>query len=861
MKQHPQLSEKLQLLYQLKLNPALQTNVELAQALGISKQTISKWTRGTPTSHGNKIPQAKIDGLSALFYVEPLWWPLPLIQFETKVYQRAQERLEERFATPQDISLSFLPITSSEVFGRDSDILFLEQAWQDSAVNVVQLTGFGGIGKSTAVAAWLSVLAKQRYKGSQRVYAWSFYWQGASSDIKSSGDFFIEHALNWFGDPNPIEGTPWAKASRLVRLIRASKTLLILDGLEPMQHRPGPRVGQIDNPAVAMLVKELACENTGLCVITSRLAVADLASFDDGRIRSRSVESLSDAASVELLKSLGVKGSRDDFKTANQMYSGHALSLSLLAGYLAVVHKGDLSKCRELHSLLDDKIYGNHARTLMQAYLDWFAGSMAGELLFLVGMFDRGVSISDLSMLCSANEIAGLTNKLAKASQPDWLYCVKQLTDSRILTKDFRGGQTYLDCHPLVRDFISETLSQKFPQIRQSGHQAIFCQLQENAAVSPESMADLEPLFRAVIHGTQAGLYEDAFALYYQRIKQGQFSIFTEGSHHADQACIRSFFENQSTKNKTFLNHEAEYYLLSCAAVNLTYLGEIEESIGLSKKCISWFLGQEMWLEAVGSAAPLASLLIAAGRLTEAKKLLDSLSSCIAKTGNELIQAMAHSFYAYVSFLNGDWTTAKKLFELSDKVLIQEAPAASVQLPTISSYYCKFLLHSGNSDVALERALKTQHWRESGTWQVAIDTTSLLASDLMVLGLIFLERGDLNKARQYLEQQVELLQSADEWLYLPTGLNARSKYYLKIADFEAALSDLLLASEISIRTGAKFSEWETYLNLCLLYLEQSDVEAARLYYAKATKLNGMSDYKFRDNEVSEIELQLGVHSG
>jgi transcriptional regulator with XRE-family HTH domain len=859
MKQHPHLAEKLQLLYQLKLNPALQTNVEVAHALGISKQSISKWTRGTPTTHGNKIPQSKIDTLSELFYVETLWWSLPLVEFEAKVYQLAQERRAERFVKPEDISLSFLPITSSAVFGREHDISLLDQAWRDTDVNVIQLTGFGGIGKSTTVAAWLSQLAKERYKGSKRVYAWSFYWQGAASDIKSSGDFFIEHALNWFGDPNPIQGTPWAKAGRLVRLIRASKTLLILDGLEPLQHRPGPRVGQIDNPAVALLIKELACENSGLCVITSRLPIADLASFDDGRICSHLVESLSREASIELLKSLGVKGSGADFSRAVDMYSGHALSLSLLAGYLAVVHKGNLSKYGELHSLLDDEIYADHARTLMQAYLDWFSCSMAGELLYLVGMFDRSVSMPDLAALCLENEIEGLTNKLAKASQPDWLYCVKQLTYSRILTRDFRGGQTYLDCHPLVRDFISETLSQKFPEIWQSGNQAIFLHLQDKAASCPESNTDLEPLFRAVIHGTQAGLYEDAFALYFLKVKNS-YAMLTKGSHYADQACIRSFFVNEWTETHPNLSEDSKFRIIASAAANLMSLGRIDEAIEPSFSSLNWLQEKEQWLEALGIAGPLVSMLIAAGKLQEALKLVEELSGKASATKNLVLIANGESFLAYIKYLMGHNQSAQEYFAASDKIISQPSPSSPVTFPTISSYYCKFLLDSGDSDAALARALKTQAWREDKTWQVAIDTTSLLASDLMVLGLIFLERGDLVNAKLYLEKQVELLQSDDEWLYLPTGLNARSKYYLKTADFKAAHNDLALAAEISIRTGAKFSEWETYLNYCVLYLAQSDLDEARLFYDKTIKLESMADYKFRSKEMSAIASQLGVEN-
>ncbi len=158
----------------------------------------------------------------------------------------------------------------------------------------------------------------------------------------------------------------------------------------------------------------------------------------------------------------------------------------------------------------------------------------------------------------------------------------------------------------------------------------------------------------------------------------------------------------------------------------------------------------------------------------------------------------------------------------------------------------------------MERALKTQAWREAKSWQVAIDTTSLLASDLMVLGLIFLARKDLVNAKLYLEKQVQLLQSADEWLYLPTGLNARSKYYLEIADFEAAHADLTMASEISIRTGARFSEWETYLNFAEFYIVQNKLDEAHRFYKKAVGLKGMSEYKFRDQDMQKIRLCLGL---
>ena len=123
-------------------------------------------------------------------------------------------------------------------------------------------------------------------------------------------------------------------------------------------------------------------------------------------------------------------------------------------------------------------------------------------------------------------------------------------------------------------------------------------------------------------------------------------------------------------------------------------------------------------------------------------------------------------------------------------------------MPTVSSYYCKFLLETGRHQEALERLVKTFAWRKRKSWQVAIDTTSLFASDLLVLGLTFLARGDLINAKKYLDQQVELFRSADEWLYLPTGLHSRARYFIKVKDFQAATADLNEALQIAQRTGA-----------------------------------------------------------
>jgi serine/threonine protein kinase len=49
---------------------------------------------------------------------------------------------------PKKISVARLPVTGSQVFGREEDIAFLDAAWASQQVNVVTIVAWGGVGKS-----------------------------------------------------------------------------------------------------------------------------------------------------------------------------------------------------------------------------------------------------------------------------------------------------------------------------------------------------------------------------------------------------------------------------------------------------------------------------------------------------------------------------------------------------------------------------------------------------------------------------------------------------------------------------------------------------------------------------------------
>jgi hypothetical protein len=213
--------------------------------------------------------------------------------------------------TPEMISIARLPVTGKDLFGRERELKILDEAWSTSGTNVVSLVAWGGVGKSALVNHWLASIAQENYRGAERVYGWSFYSQGTTNNAVSA-DQFIEAALLFFGDRDPYRGSPWDKGERLAQLVGRRRALLVLDGLEPLQYPPGTDEGKLKEQSMQALLRGLAAYNAGLCVISTRVRVTDLADYEDGTVKRVELETLSDEAGAQVLAAQGARGEREE---------------------------------------------------------------------------------------------------------------------------------------------------------------------------------------------------------------------------------------------------------------------------------------------------------------------------------------------------------------------------------------------------------------------------------------------------------------------------------------------------------------------------------------------------------------------
>jgi predicted ATPase len=481
---------------------------------------------------------------------------------------------------PEKISLGRLPVTGSDVFGREEELAFLDDVWTRQDINIVTIVAWAGVGKSTLVNHWLRRMAAENYRSAELVFGWSFYQQGTSEGT-SSADAFLDATLAWFGDSDPRVGTAWEKGERLAKVIAHRRTLLILDGLEPLQNPPGSQEGRLRELSLQALLRELAAFNTGLCIITTRMPVADIADHEGASALRRELEELSSDAGAKLLRALGVKGHEADLRSASEEFRGHCLALTLLGSYLTDAYDGEIRFRSEVSERLAyDVRQGVHARKVMESYQTWFREGPELSILRMLGLFDRPVDEKTLGVVLKPPPIPNLGESLTDLSPTEWRTILGRLRRARLLAGVDPHNPGYLDTHPLVREHFGEQLRCERPEAWKECNRRLYHHYRTLAPALPGTLKEMEPLFLAVVYGCNAGLFRDALhEVYIPRIQRGNalFAVKGLGAGGALLSVLVHFFEHgrwglfaETTVEGQRLNEEDQLFVLMQAAQQLT---------------------------------------------------------------------------------------------------------------------------------------------------------------------------------------------------------------------------------------------------------------------------------------------------
>jgi nucleoside phosphorylase/tetratricopeptide (TPR) repeat protein len=751
-----------------------------------------------------------------------------------------------------EVSTAKLPTTAAVIFGRDEELAWLDACWRDG-VRVASVVAMGGAGKSALVNAWLRRMGKDGWRGARRVLGWSFYSQG--TDRLSSSDEFVASALKWFGYMETTAESPWDKGERLARLVRQEKTLLVLDGLEPLQWGPGAEPGKVKDPAIAALVRELAVQNPGLCVITSRIGLADLEPYLGYGAEERKLYRLSPEAGAELLIKLGATGLADELRKAAEEYDGHCLALTLLGNYVRRAQLGDIRKRDHIPPL-----EGKPAQRMMARYEQWFEKKPELAILRMLGLFDRPAAEDEIRALRAAPTIVGFTDMLDGMPESSWHEAVTTLRDVGLLADDAER-EDKLDAHPLVREYFGAQLRRGWPETWRQGHGRLYEHLRKKAEQLPDTIEGMAPLYAAVVHGCLAGNSQEALLeVWCKRIQRNEeaFNAHKLGAVASEIAILSAFFDPPWERLAPGLDEPSQGYILNEAGLDLHALGRLSEATGVLRMGLARILVQKDPKNAASGASNLSDILRTRGELSEALVSARHSVEFADESGDALRRMSTRATEAATLHALGRRDEAKALFEESERIQKEWQSDRPLLYSLRGFQYCDLLLDQGRKADVLIRASQALKIAEHNhqLFSIALDHVSIACAYLP--GTQRDTGTDLDKTADHLKEAVDGLRRAGTQHYLPLGLLARAALHLHTGDLDDARRDLTEALTLATRCGFRLHECDAHLGHTHLALATNDPTAARKHLARASKIIAETGYHRRDAELADLEAQVSA---
>ena len=617
--------------------------------------------------------------------------------------------------------------------------------------------------------------------------------------------------------------------------------------------------------------------------MTTRESLSDLAPYRDSTAPEKNLEFLSEEAGAQLLHQSGVTraGTTEiqpddkELKDASREVAGHALTLRLLGNYLALAENGDIRKRSEVrfedadreyitNPADSEKAYG-HAFKVMRAYENWFSGEgKSGKrlvaVLRLLGLFDRPADVGCIAALRKPPAISGLTDVLVDQGKAQWNLTLSRLAECGLIS--LTNNQA-LDAHPLIRDYFAKQLREQQPKVWHAGHKRLYEYLTTNTKdkIKP-TLEDLQPLYQAVAHGCQAGMFQRVCKeVYDKRIlrREQHYSWHHLGAYGVDLGALAWFFEKTWFQITPNISEITQGWLLHEAAYCLKSLGRHAEALEPMQSGIKISINNKYWADAARVSCNLSELELTLGNVANALVEAEQGVSFANINGHKFEQMVTHTNLAYALDIAGRFTEALNSFKEAEDIQSKYQPEYPQLYSVGGIRYCNLLL-VGAEKIAWRYYMKSQYEisitedilaalgnideveRRTAQTLTLKEKFNLPLLDVAlchhVLGQAALCRAMLNKslaerdkfhqtAHKELETAVEAFRHAVVLQYLPHGLFSRACLRFMEGDKEGAKADMDEAWEIAERGPMRLYMADIHLYRARIFRDREALTQAR----------------------------------
>jgi len=768
----------------------------------------------------------------------------------------------EKKALPPSLSINVdhLPRPTTALIDRTTKLKQLTKTFTNPNKKLAIIVADGGIGKSALTDEWLRKIEKENYYGKEYVFGWSFYAQGTHTLFTNSQEFFNQ-VLTFLGI-SEIPTNENKKARILVQCLREKPCLLILDGLEALQHG---KDGELQDTVLKEFIHCFRCaEVKSFVLISSRQAIFEVTGLNQWHqehYQTIDLTTLSPGVGATLLKKLRVTGKRKDHLAISRDLNGHALSLVLIGHLLREHYNGDPSYAKELPPLTE--AHGNsyaekdsrHALRVLD-YYDKLQDDTSRRFLQLLGLFDRPMNVTEKAVLIEkashAEPLRALTTKQLQE--------VEQRLVKMGLLLDKKGTFQRMewDTHPIIRDYFGQKFKENNPEAFKQAHGVLFDYYQGLPNNEfPDTLQEMQPLYRAVRHGCLAEKKQEALEVYLNRIRQNnEYRSWDKlGAYSQDLSALAFFSQDRKQMIvDSNLTEENQVVILDSTSYCLMALGRLEEAVELRKTEVDLSSRLKNWEFAAGAARNLVDLYLYLGLVDKAYSIAQEAIKYASFSEDVHSQIVSQSYFATVLYSKGRFDEALVNFEQAEQLDREDYLRSSLR----GYRYCTLLLDRAKDKEAL-KSLSTQESLQSITKKS--DHLISIALDYVTLARACFSLNEIDQSEQYFQLAIQSSQKAGKMNDAPLFYLYRADFYLTQNQLDLALADLNSAWDIIERCSMKLYQIDYLLIHGRYSLVTKDFDTALNHYIKAKQLIQETGYHLRDAELDLFAAKLRQDCG
>ena len=400
---------------------------------------------------------------------------------------------------------------------------------------------------------------------------------------------------------------------------------------------------------------------------------------------------------------LGVKGTKQERERLAAEVRGHALTLTIIGGYLRDAYGGDIRQRDRIKlDAADAEEQGGHAFRAMDAYAEWFEsdgerGQQALAMLRLLGLFDRPADARCLAALWRAPPIEGLTEPLVGLGEVRRNILLTRLAGAKLVTVNRLGSELLsLDAHPSMREYFANALRERQPGAWKAAHKRLYEHLTATTADKPApTLDDLQPLYQAIAHGCFAGMQQEACdKVYRDRVSRRReaYVVNKLGAVGADLGAVACFFDPPWIRVSPDLEPRAQAWLLNQAAFRLRALGRLSEALEPMRAAVEWAVIQRAWKEESIGSNNLSELELTLGEVEPAIRDAQASVTHADRSGDAFWRMGTRAVHADALHQAGRKTELRALFVEAEAMQAELQPSHPLLYSIAGFCYCDWLL-------------------------------------------------------------------------------------------------------------------------------------------------------------------------